>query len=274
MKNYFVILLAKVNSSFNGANLSEKYEDYKEMSQILEGSAKKHLKNLDEIKYITGEFDSTVDLFKHCYLETYNLLHSEPCNVLSSMADQLFIKKSDIFNEYNYFSLFGPNAGPNCCPSCGPISLDGMRFFHHSCVDEIIEVNDKQIKMLDYGKDLWTNPQKYDIDLDCWGQEMVIHNKMFYKQKNSLFKREDKLIEHLEKSKKYHHITPDGWQSQLNGAFKTGVGLGRSLPYIQRADTYGWIPYEMDKCNIVIFGATRGQTEILNYMKHLNEKYN
>ena len=146
MKNYLVIPIAKCGKSAvgNAAGFGF-YDFYKKFADMQIKSAEKNLKDLDDIKIIDGEFESTEDLFEHIFHYVYDLAHTEECNILQAMSDTLYIKETEIFGEYEDFSLFGCNPGKNEYPSGHPLQLDSVRYYPHTMEESIWE----------YGKKLW-----------------------------------------------------------------------------------------------------------------------
>jgi hypothetical protein len=216
------------------------------MANLLEASAEKHLKGVDEIIYIGGEFKNTEELFKAAFMTNYELWKKERCNILTSEVDLLFINESDIFNEYSDFSLFGLNPGPNVCKECAPVSLNSMRYFPHTMEEEI----------MDYGYGLFNGDvfSESDSGMGQWDGEMGIYNKMFFNQRDGFYRNEAHLREHLNRSCAYWHLLINGFTDEFDYSYLYSVPEGES--------------------KVLVFSGTRGQELTLREMKWYNRKYN
>tara|TARA_B100000676_G_scaffold306253_1_gene362137 strand:- start:1704 stop:2465 length:762 start_codon:yes stop_codon:yes gene_type:complete len=248
VKNYLTVLLGKVKQGPEflpcGSNFEDKYDIYQDMSKLLVSSAEMHLQKIDEIIYIGGEFEHTSELFKNAFLYNYELWNKEKCNILTSEVDCLFVKESNIFEEYKDFSLFGRNPGPNVCPECGPISVNSMRYFPHTTEKEIMDYGYELFK----GDNLESHSKTWQKE---WDAEMGIYNKMFFKQRDGFYTQEQNLREHLSRSSCYWHL--------MNGG---------SLK-----STYNY-DCDIDDAKVLAFSGTRGQQFILSEMKWYNNKFN
>ncbi len=241
-KNYFIIPLGKCKWSGRNENYEEQYKIYEEMVSVQIESVKKNIPNVDEIIIVSGEYDTTEELFYEVFKQAYKLWNSEECNILCSGADVLFINHVDIFEEYEDFTLFGPNAGDRVIDDV-PISLDSLRYFPSTMEKHIF----------DMGMNLWdAEIEKYKSGEDriSWEFEMFVFNKMFYTQRNGKYLNADLTFNHLNKTKKYHRLMVGGFTENI------------------------WHPCSVDEASVLIFSATRGHSDQLNRMKIYHYQYN
>jgi hypothetical protein len=241
-KNYIIIPLGKCNGSGRDESFAEQYEIYKEMVSIQIESIKRNIKNVDEILIVSGEYNTTEELFYEVFKTIYELWNKEKCNILCSAADVLFINDVDIFGEYEDFALFGPNAGDRVMNDV-PISLDSVRYFPSSMEKDI----------LDLGMNLWDEEISKHISENkkiSWDFEMFVFNKMFYTQRTAKYLDAKITFDHLEKTKKYHRLMVEGFRENT------------------------WHPCSIDDASVLMFSATRGHWDQLNKMKIYHYQYN
>lgn len=241
-KNYFIIPLGKCKWSGRNENYEEQYKIYEEMVSVQIESVKKNIPNVDEIIIVSGEYDTTEELFYEVFRTAYKLWNSEECNILCSAADVLFINHVDIFGQYEDFTLFGPNAGDRVIDDV-PISLDSVRYFPSTMEKNIF----------DMGMKLWDDEiKKYKNGetVISWEFEMFVFNKMFYTQRNGKYLNADLTFNHLDKTKKYHRLMVGGFTEDI------------------------WHPCPVEDASILMFSATRGHYSQLNQMKIYHYQYN
>jgi hypothetical protein len=242
VKNYFIIPLGKCKSGSRNEDYTDVYSLYEEMVSIQIQSVVQNVKNVDRIIIVSGEYETTEELFYEVFKRVYELWNNEECNILCSGADVLFIKDVDIFGKYEDFTLFGPNAGDAVIDDV-PISLDSLRYFPSSMEKNIF----------DMGMDLWNEQISNYLSDDkkiSWEFEMFVFNKMFYTQRNGKYLDSNLTFNHLEQSKKYHRLMVDGFVENI------------------------WNPCSIDDASVLIFSATRGHLNQLNKMKTYHNQYN
>lgn len=241
-KNYFIIPLGKCKFSARNESYEEQFKIYEEMVSIQIESLKKNISNVDEIIIVSGDYDTTEELFYEVFKKAYKLWTDGGGNILCSGADVLFINQVDIFGQYEDFTLFGPNAGDRVIDNV-PISLDSLRYFPSTMEKHIF----------DMGMELWdVEIEKYKNGEDriSWEFEMFVFNKMFYTQRNGKYLNADLTFNHLNKTKKYHRLMVGGFTENI------------------------WHPCPIDDASVLIFSATRGHYDQLNQMKFYHYQYN
>lgn len=241
-KNYFIIPLGKCKGSGRDESYEEQFKIYEEMVSIQIESIRKNIPNIDEIIIVSGEYNTTEELFYEVFKEAHKLWNNEECNILCSGADVLFINKVEIFGNYEDFTLFGPNAGQRVIDDV-PISLDSLRYFPSTMEREIF----------DMGMDLWnTEISKYlnEKKKISWEFEMYVFNKMFYTQRKGKYLNSDITFNHLRECKKYHRLMVSGFTENI------------------------WHPCPINEASVLIFSATRGHYDQLQKMKVYHYQYN
>lgn len=146
-------------------------ENYTAMEELCVASAKKYVKDLDEVKVFRGEADNIRDVFKINFYEIYDLWQ-QGNNILYVDLDVIFINNAEYFNQFDKFAMFNFTDPSSTTDSHYDITLPqffncGIRYYPSS-MDQSIW--DKGIAMVEN----W-NP-------DRWDCEQVIYNAMMWDQ--------------------------------------------------------------------------------------------
>lgn len=147
-------------------------ENYNAMENVLVDTANTHLVGLDEIIVHRGEAAHIRDVFRVHFKEIYDLWSSEPCNILYTDLDVVFLQQARFFDQYDFFAMFNFTDPPRTVDSHYGLTFEqffncGIRYYPHSMKQETWDVG---FEMLEN----W-NP-------DRWDSEQVIYNQMLWTQ--------------------------------------------------------------------------------------------
>jgi|13_taG_2_1085334.scaffolds.fasta_scaffold00006_104 hypothetical protein len=145
--------------------------DYARMEEILTESARKHIKDLDEVKVFRGEADNIRDVFKTNFYEIYDLW-KQGHNILYADLDVLFIKGVDYFWDTKYFKMFNFTQPVSTTDEHYDIKFEkyfncGLRYYPKDMSQDVWDLG---ISMVEN----W-NP-------DRWDSEQIIYNAMLWSQ--------------------------------------------------------------------------------------------
>lgn len=146
--------------------------NYAAMEQILVDSARSHLIQLDDIIVHRGEAEHIRDVFRVHFKEIYDLWKSEPCNILYTDLDVVFLDTARYFGQYDFFAMFNFTDPPRTVDDHYGLTFErffncGIRYYPSSMKQETWDIG---FEMLDN----W-NP-------DRWDSEQVIYNQMLWSQ--------------------------------------------------------------------------------------------
>ena len=176
MKNYLVAKKYTVNdhTKWFDDRTSEinLVENYSEMEKLLTESAQTHLVGLDEIIVHRGEAEHIRDVFRIHFEEIYNLWKSEPCNILYSDLDVVFLDTARYFDQYDFFAMFNFTDPPSTVDEHYGLTFErffncGIRYYPRTMKQETWDIGFEMLKN-------W-NPER-------WDSEQVIYNQMLWSQ--------------------------------------------------------------------------------------------
>ena len=238
VKNYVVMLLAKINKSNHWGEMLNKYETYKKMSKLVEKSCIKYCADMDEFIYFSGQkeiYNNIEEFFTDIIPYLKKLWSKEKCNIFVVGSDTLIINPTKIFGEYEDFMLFSTCVQGNPFKHIGyPSLLDSCRYYPHT-----MEKN-----LWDIGEKYWENKSN-DPNGNDWGFEMYVNNHMFYAQRNGKYKNKENLLKILEPRMMYQNM--ENRIYGYNGQISVNQG--------EKKDAY-----------IIHYGATRGIERIYKLM--------
>jgi len=169
-KNYQV----QDHSKWYGNRTHEKdiATNYNAMEQIMTDSARAYLQDLDHVVIHRGEAATIRDVFRIHFREIHSLWQSEPCNILYCDLDVVFIKPTEIFNQFQHFSMFNLTNPSRTLDKHYGVTFNhyyncGVRYYPHNMTKQVWDVG---LQMLQN----W-NP-------DRWDAEQVIYNQMMWSQ--------------------------------------------------------------------------------------------
>lgn len=150
-------------------------DNYKEMESVCINSAKKYIKDLDEVKVFRGEADNIRDVFKHNFYEIYELW-KEGHNILYCDLDVVFTQPVKYFEQFEHFSMFNFTDPTSTVDDHFDIELDyyfncGIRYYPQNMSQDVWDVG---LEMME------------DWNPDRWDTEQIIYNAMMWEQDISL----------------------------------------------------------------------------------------
>jgi hypothetical protein len=176
MKNYLVAKNYTITDHTKWYNdrstESDLVDNYDKMEQILVESAQQHLIGLDEIVVHRGNAEHIRDVFRVHFEEIYNLWSSEPCNILYTDLDVVFLDTARYFGQYDFFAMFNFTDPPSTVDEHYGLTFErffncGIRYYPHTMEQETWDIG---FEMLEN----W-NPER-------WDSEQVIYNQMLWSQ--------------------------------------------------------------------------------------------
>lgn len=176
MKNYLVVKnysIVDQTKWYNDRTFeTDLTNNYKEMEDILLKSAKFHLADLHDIIVHRGQASNIRDVFRIHFKEIYDIWSESSCNILYCDLDVIFVAKTHIFNQYNFFAMFNFTDPPSTKDDHYNLTFEhffncGIRYYPHNMRQDIWDLG---FEMLNN----W-NP-------DRWDSEQVIYNNMLWSQ--------------------------------------------------------------------------------------------
>lgn len=147
-------------------------ENYNSMESVMVESANRHLLGLDDVIVHRGEAEHIRDVFRIHFKEIYDLWRSEPCNILYTDLDVVFLDTARFFGRYDFFAMFNFTDPPRTVDEHYGLTFDkffncGIRYYPSTMKQETWDIG---FEMLEN----W-NP-------DRWDSEQVIYNQMLWSQ--------------------------------------------------------------------------------------------
>jgi len=173
MKNLLISSCFEVGSMYGNT----RYEDYKKLTKLCCDSFTKNLKDLNEVRVLTGIKYNYHELFKHLYWEVKDIyLKNQPCNILFADSDTICLKPVEIFGKFNKFSMFlianefHQSFGNEECRKLArplyPWMMANLRYYPAGLLNSI-----------------WDTPDDLAFSwIDDWAYDCIIYNSMFHSQ--------------------------------------------------------------------------------------------
>jgi hypothetical protein len=110
MKNYLFKSLFKINNPnwqvLDRSHEHNMFENYQHMHNLSTQSAKKFLQGDWQLVFVDGEFDHINQAFEHTFWQIKQLWDQEPCNILYTDPDTVFIRPLNIWDQFDQFMMF------------------------------------------------------------------------------------------------------------------------------------------------------------------------
>jgi len=152
LKNYNILISKHgIPNSNDLINPSLKHV-YNDMETVLINSAKKFIKNLDQIIVDQKTVATTQEMFKDHMIECYKHWSAKSRNILYCDLDVIFLRPCDVFSM-------------NIQDFCMPGTSCGIRYYPHTMRKEVWDL---MFKKLD----------EWDTDTSHWSYEQWIYGRM------------------------------------------------------------------------------------------------
>jgi hypothetical protein len=181
MKNYLFKSLFKINNTdwqvLDRSHEHTMFDNYQLMHDLSLQSAKKFLLGDWQLVYLTGEFDHINQAFEHTFWQIKQLWDQEPCNILYTDPDTVFVRPLNIWNQFDQFMMFNYTdprkfaAANSYNKSFEHFFNAGVRYFPHTMNKETWNT----------GADMAQN-----WDHSTYDTEQIILNTMLWSQNISL----------------------------------------------------------------------------------------
>jgi len=170
VKNYIVGAARKITNGWHLEHNQDLYQKYLEMYAMRLASFRKFVQEPFEAILWTEEVADNEEYTKANWQATWDLWHSEPCNIFWSGCDTMMIQStsifSDHFKEYRMFNFTDPKTHPDLPHYFN----DDIMYYPHTMSEDTWQL----------GQDLWklceTDPERK------WGFDQRRHNSMFWSQ--------------------------------------------------------------------------------------------
>ena len=238
MKNLLVRSIYKIKSTQwfrDRADEGDIYEHYMQMHKISLDSFKQHLQGDWEFVFFNKEVDDIQQVFQDHFFELYDLW-KQGNNILYCGPDNLMIKPTKFFGEYNDFRMFNYT---------DPKSFNGIEHFLNA---------DVRYYSADMNPDTWTESLKQaeNWDFSEWNTEQIILNKMLWNQEGR---------------------TPQNTIIPKMAYQAHGVWLTNDInQHIQRANA--WNGCALQDSHIIHLHGSRNAPNKLELMKALHKEFN
>jgi hypothetical protein len=229
MKNIFITALYRLIRDSSRKSISS---DYEEIHKLCVDSFLKNLSGIDRHIVLSGNKNTSHDMFKEIFYRIKDIYHSEPCNIIFTDADTLCVKPVNIFNKYNTFSMFlisitGKFSTYKKVPkrlwkSLKPWFMSNVRYYPHGLNDTV-----------------WrTGTELANKWINVWAYECIIYNSMIHSQFDGM--------SYTEIKKTYH-------KPEFN--------------YFYATDHFD-MDIPLEEARIIHFAGSRGSKEVLNKMRN------
>jgi hypothetical protein len=170
VKNYIVGAARKITNGWHKETNQDLYQQYLEMYKMRLASFGKFVQEPFEAVLWTEEVADNEAYTKANWQATWDLWHSEPCNIFWAGCDTIMVKPTSLFSlgftEYRLFNWTDPKYHPHFPEYFN----DDIMYYPHTMSDRVWE----------YGQRLW---QFCDSDPERnWGFDQRRHNSMFWSQ--------------------------------------------------------------------------------------------
>ncbi len=103
MKNILMTACYKVKDYDYGKSNTDDFEAIKRRCLM---SYVKHLKDIDEVVVLDGEIETPHEMCRDIFHKLMEYHRNKRCNILYVDADTLCVKETEIFGEYDNFTMF------------------------------------------------------------------------------------------------------------------------------------------------------------------------
>jgi hypothetical protein len=175
VKNYLVSSVRPVikkwypgneNQLADNNSAANDYQLYQHMARISQATARKFLSGTWElISFSAPVLDARMYQIAQWY-QIKELWFREPCNILSMTADTMFIKPTDIWEQYSEMRLFN-HTDPRSHQDVGAYFNDAVTYFPSTMMTSTWELGERRME------DWFTHSQSR------WDCGQLIHNHMF-----------------------------------------------------------------------------------------------
>lgn len=144
---------------------------YREMYRLSRLSARRFLQgDWQEFCFVSPILDARLNTL-HIWYQVRELWHQEPCNILCMGADTLFVKHTEIFDQFAEFRLFNYTE-PRQHREFRDYFNDDIRYIPHRLDPGIWLAAERQMCR-------WLDP----TEQSQWDLGQIIHNQMFWSQR-------------------------------------------------------------------------------------------
>jgi len=178
MKNYLIRSLYKIKSPIwfdDRSNEGDLYDWYMKMHDISLRSFEKNLQGDWEFLFFNKEVENIQEVFKDHFFEIYDIWKQGDTNILYCGPDNIMMKPTTIFGEYDDFRMFN-YTDPK---SFNDPNKYNMKHEHFYNADVRYYPSTMSQDIWDMGLEMAEN-----WDFDCWNTEQIILNKMLWDQPN------------------------------------------------------------------------------------------
>lgn len=176
MKNYLISSLYKIKSPMwfhDRSGEGDIYEHYMKMHALSLQSFKDNLAGEWEFIFFNKEVDNIQSVFKDHFFEIYDIWKQGNCNILYCGPDNLMMKPTTIFGQYDDFRMFN-YTDPKALDERSHYNIDHPHFFN---ADVRYYPASMDQAIWDLGAGMTRN-----WDFNCWNTEQIILNHMLWSQ--------------------------------------------------------------------------------------------
>jgi len=182
MKNYLIRSLYKIKSPMWFEDRSAEgdlYDWYMKMHDISLRSFEKHLQGDWEFIFFNKEVDNIQEVFKDHFFEIYDIWKQGDTNILYCGPDNIMMKPTKFFGEYNDFRMFN-YTDPKTSIEPNHYDIQHKHFFN---ADVRYYPSTMSQDIWDMGLEMANN-----WDFNSWNTEQFILNKMLWDQEGRTIK--------------------------------------------------------------------------------------